>query len=186
MFELIYWDTLSEKYNLRGGFQSSTLHAIWPSTVDSDACFEAAGFTEFEDSDSEWDANWRTFVERVMETLSQYGDPVVQNAESAIVKTSLWDRMRAGRVRDLEIELTPVEQIVLSATGQHFEQVVVNFSIESDLTLICGDDHPIIWLLAKDVADWSFTAIVDAISVDCRQQRLGLDWKHLIPLSIRG
>ena len=183
MFKLIYWDTFSKEHDLQGAWQDSTMHAIWPSSVDSDACFAAAGFTEFEDTDSDWDANWATLIERIVSGLSRYGEPVIQNSVSASVRTSWWDRIWSGRFTDSKQDLTLVQQMVLTTTENSFETAVVGFGLEANLTLICGDGHPILWLQVKDGTDWSFSALIDAISVDCRQQRLSLDWQQLIPLS---
>ena len=185
MFEKIYWDTLSDKHKLQGAPKNSTLHVIWPSTVDSDACFADAGFTEFADSDSDWDANWQTLIERVVSTLSKYGDPIIENPQTAVVQTSLLDRIRAVRIRDPEVELTLIEQLVLATTVKGFGQAVVNFGSEHSLTLVCGDDHPLLWVFVRDASDCSFTTLVDTISVDCQQQRLGLDWQHLIPSQVQ-
>ena len=181
MFEHIYWDTLSKKHNLSGLPGDYTLHAIWPSPVDSDVCFEAAGFTEFEDSDSDWDANWETLVERVVSTLCRYGDPMIQNPVTALVPTSIWDRIRTGRLRNPEADLTLVEQIVLTTTDDQFQRAVVSFGVEPKLTLICGDGRPILWLRIERKVSWSLEALVDTISLDCQQQRRKLDWQHLIP-----
>ena len=185
MFDRFYWDTLSDDYKLPGSSESCTLHAIWPSSVDFDACFAEAGFEDFADSDSNWDANWKTLVRRVLSTLSQYGDPVIRNPVTAIIRTSIWDRIRSGRLRESEDDLTLVQQIVLATTDSQFGQAVVNFGEKPDLTLICGDGHPIFWLLEDEATDWSFTDLVDAISVDCHQQRRSLQWQHLIPSSVQ-
>lgn len=162
------------------------MHAIWPSHIDSDACFAAAGFTEFQDSDLNWDENWETLVERVLSALSRSGDVIIENPISTLQKTSLWNRIFSGRRRKAELDLSLVQQIALTTTAKGFEQAVVSFSMEPALTLIGGDSHPLLWLLVKESSNWSFATLVDEISLDCRQQRLVLDWQHLIPRSIQS
>jgi hypothetical protein len=43
---------------------SGQLYAIWPSPVDHDLCFDAAGFADFGDSDDLWHRDFNDLVAR--------------------------------------------------------------------------------------------------------------------------
>ena len=48
---------------------SGRLFAIWPSPVDHDVCFEAAGFADFGDSDDAWHDDFDDLVRRLVDSL---------------------------------------------------------------------------------------------------------------------
>jgi hypothetical protein len=91
----IHWADLgAHRYEGRAG----QLHVVWPSPVDHDACFAAAGFNKFADSDDVWDADFLAALERLVvePCFAAFGTPA-----RAIVCTSdghalLWVWLAAG------------------------------------------------------------------------------------------
>jgi hypothetical protein len=62
---------------------SGRLCAIWPSPVDHDACFAAAGFSDLGDTDEVWDAEFAELVETTVAVLGGIGKPVLTEGESS-------------------------------------------------------------------------------------------------------
>lgn len=55
MIQSIFWDCVSTEWRPNPVLSLRQVHAVWPSPVDADACFQKAGFTDFADTDDEWD-----------------------------------------------------------------------------------------------------------------------------------
>ncbi len=51
------------------------LFAVWPAPVNPDACFAAAGFTDFGDSDLAWERNAAALWQHLLQALQAHGTP---------------------------------------------------------------------------------------------------------------
>jgi hypothetical protein len=61
---------------------SGRLYAIWPSPVDHDLCFDAAGFADFSDSDDLWHRDFNDLVARVLESLGDLGTAILHEGRT--------------------------------------------------------------------------------------------------------
>jgi hypothetical protein len=52
--------------------------ALWPTPVDGDACFEAAGFVEFADSNEFWDEEFEELLNRVIAFCARLSGPTIK------------------------------------------------------------------------------------------------------------
>jgi hypothetical protein len=65
----VHWSRVDDASSEADG---PVVYAIWPSPVNPDVCFAAAGFTDFGDHEDEWDA---AMVDRLLAELSAFGAP---------------------------------------------------------------------------------------------------------------
>jgi hypothetical protein len=110
---------------------SGRLYAIWPSPVDHDQCFEAAGFTEFGDSDDSWDRDFSDLIARVLESLAHFGGAVLREGEYPVER----GRPRAS-CRDA---------LIAAATDDNVPPCVVVFGDPPKASVRTCDGHPILW-----------------------------------------
>src|SRR5262245_45668258 len=128
--------------------------AIWPAPVDGDACFEAAGFTEFADTDERWDRDLRGITERLVGAMSELGSPRIRSADEPVWHPrNLAERM-AALFRGLEHRPTLLDTIACSITNDNFAPCVVDFGEQPVATLCTSDGHSIwwVWLSASAAA----------------------------------
>jgi hypothetical protein len=159
------------------------LCALWPSPVDHDACFQAAGFDDFADRNDDWDAEWRDIVTRAVEYLTRYGLPVLKQAVDAHreeEQLSWWQRLRGQRPRiSLASSLPIAEQLVLSSEDDRLNACVVAFRTDGAITLHSDFGHPILWVTCR--RDVHFEP--SEMATFCANLRLvsqrRLDWQHL-------
>jgi hypothetical protein len=120
--------------------------AIWPSPVNADACFQAAGFTEFDDVDDAWDLDFATLVADVVALLSPLGATTVRACE--LVPARSLDRLlRRGNARPS----TPRERLLLAAEDKMFGECEVEFGAPIRAAACTSNGHPIVWLWARDL-----------------------------------
>ena len=138
------------------------LWAVWPSPIDHDGCFAAAGFRDFADSDDDWWSDFRDLVERLLDSL--------ESDRLALVSGQY--PVEHGRVRP-----SLVDALVAAATDDNFEPCVVGAGAPPDRALRTSDGHPIVWInqLSGDI-----TALLSkaARGRDCAN--LQLAWQHLL------
>ena len=142
---------------------SGRLCAIWPSPVDHDACFEAAGFSDFSDTDAAWDAEFAAFVETTLAVLGEMGTPVLTEGEYPL------DRGRSrGSLRDA---------LVAAARDDNFRPCVVGFGEPVVASVRTSDGHPILWI-------WITTGGIDAllprIAASRELRPMTLEWGKLL------
>src|SRR4029453_13083633 len=75
----IHWCEIPATIAPQWANPADTLLALWPSPVDDDCCFAGARFSEFDDSDEQWDAEWKAMVERMLEALNDFGPAIIHN-----------------------------------------------------------------------------------------------------------
>lgn len=184
MIRSIYWDTVSSLYQHAWTSPPHTCHAVWPSPINADACFENAGFTEFEDTDDQWDSDWRTIVELAIQYLSRFGTPAVRTPIVPVVQNRLLDRVLKGSPKFTNVTLSLTEQLVLTMMDDQFPHAVIDFGNVPDATLVTGDGHPILWIIANADARFFPEDMVKRIADTCKYHRRELNWPHLLPTSV--
>jgi len=71
----VHWSTVQPDAGRGQASPGCRLLAIWPAPVNHDACFEAAGFTLFDDNDEAWDGATEALLQRLLDALCKWGTP---------------------------------------------------------------------------------------------------------------
>lgn len=181
MIQTIFWDRVSTAWQPTSLVSLRHVHAVWPSPVDADACFRNAGFTEFADTDDEWDSDWRTVVEAVITYLARFGHPAIREPIVPVTESRLWDRLLGRASRHKEISLPLVDQVVLATMDDQFPHAVVDFGEGHDVTLVAGDGHPVLWIFSNPESDLSISGLGSQLGQNRSYDQRTLDWPCLGP-----
>ena len=115
---------------------SGQLWAIWPSPVDHDACFAAAGFNEMADTDAAWDDDFSELLERLLTALKTFGEPRLVEGEYPCQGRRVSTSLR--------------EALFAAATNDHFPPCIVSFGEPAQASVRTSDGHPILWLWTSE------------------------------------
>jgi len=172
MIQHIYWDVVSPRNPAR----SKLVYSIWPSPIDSDHCFQSAGFAEFADSNDEWDSAWQSFVGNALDNLASIGAPSIRSRIEVSAQRTLLNRvMRSDERRNAE-RPSLTEQVVTTTMNNGFPDAVIDFGDERLVTLIAGNGHPILWLFFAESYQFSIKEFVGTISSGVGTTQKTLDW----------
>jgi hypothetical protein len=157
--------------------------AVWPAPVDADACFAAAGFTDFEDSDAAWDADFREIARRLLDRLGRLGPAEVREGSKQIFVLERRGWLRRPRSRKVDLSLLDHLLAVTAGVEDDLPDLVVEFGRPPVAALRAGSGHPIFWL------SWPAGAgpplDVEALAADLAGSRpairTDIDWAHLVP-----
>ncbi len=150
------------------------LGALWPAPVNLDACFEAAGETDFGDADLAWDEAAEELTRRLVAELSRYGAPRLLS--EPVLNRGPWF-LRPFR-KPPAVDL--VEQLQLAAHWDSLPPCRVAFG-GSGVAVETGAGHQIYWLsLPADAAD-DLESLAARIAGDAPLARKDLAWEHLRP-----
>jgi hypothetical protein len=142
---------------------SGRLYAIWPSPVDHDLCFDAAGFTEFGDSDDLWHRDFNDLVARVLDSLAHLGTAILHEGAYP---------MDRGRTR-----FSFQDALIAAATDDSFPPYVVGFGDPLRASARTSDGHAILWIWTSESA--SMNAIVTCLAVDHEIKQMTMKWEKL-------
>jgi hypothetical protein len=140
--------------------------AVWPSPVDHDVCFQAAGFTEFADTDEEWHEEFEGIVNRVIAWCTAAGQP------------------RITRFVGIKGVPNPSVRDALLASARDDQFIVSVVSFGETLTVVTADGHPIIWLCGLPGSRSIEGALVE-FAGEKLLRRVTLDWPRLMPDQVR-
>jgi hypothetical protein len=140
--------------------------AIWPSPVDGDVCFQAAGFIEFADTDEEWHEEFKGIVNRVIAWCTAAGQP------------------RITRFVGIQGVPNPSVSDALLASAHDDQFIVSVVSFGGTLTVITADGHPIIWLCGLSGSRSIEDALVEFAGAKVLR-RVTLDWPRIMPDQVR-
>lgn len=144
--------------------------AIWPSPVNPDTCFAAAGWTEFGDQDAAWEADATAFQIRLLAALeAQFGTPRLLNPPLRAPR-KWWSRQPAP-------PLALAEQVSLPMAWDHLPDCELAFG-SAGVSLRTGNGHHLYWLtlpLAVDPAAW-----LSAVADDLPLRRGEMRWAGLL------
>lgn len=178
----IYWANVPSDVAPAWASASGRLMAVWPSPIDDDACFAAAGFTRFADTDGHWDSEWKHIVGALLEVLRRFGEMRLLNRDDVFVGEHRRKGWLARRRSVMEPEtLSPLDRLVLSTQDDQFPDAVVTFGDVPKVTVRCGRGHPILWIaldsMAAEIDDDILKFVADGRPV----VRCDLKWAHLVP-----
>jgi hypothetical protein len=176
----IHWSTVDPRLTPRLAHGDGRLVPVWPAPVNDDACFRAAGFTDFADADEAWDREADRFLQRLVDELSRFGPPRIRQA--AEPRRSWWQRLFGARSRAPDM----LETIRAPADWDHLPDTVVEFGA-SPVTLRTGGGHLLLWLTIPDSEMDAFvTDTLPGIAAPHPLVRTDLAWEHLLPAALRG
>jgi hypothetical protein len=142
---------------------SGRLYAIWPSPVDHDLCFDAAGFTDFGDSDDLWHRDFNDLVASVLDSLAHLGTAILHEGAYP---------MDRGRTR-----FSFQDALIAAATDDSFPPCVVGFGDPLRASVRTSDGHAILWIWTSESA--SMDAVVTRLAVDLETNQMTLKWENL-------
>ncbi len=155
--------------------------AVWPAPIDADACFLAAGFSEFADTTDEWDSQWRAIIHRAIEFLTQFGTPAIRTQITPFTPNRLLDRILKGAPKSKPIRLALTDQVVLPTIDDQFPTAIVDFGEERLATVITGNGHPVLWICTDLRVQWTVGQMFPLIKNGMGVSQRTLDWSK-IPL----
>lgn len=167
----IHWDVVTiAKARERTG-DGRVLLAVWPAPVNPDACFEAAGFTDFGDGDAGWERNTAMTVDRLLSALTAYGVPQLI---SVPLKRS-WPLYLRLFISEQELPLP--EQVKGPMFSDSVPACEVQFG-DAGVSLRTGAGHALWWVELPVVVD--VAVFVSQVAGGLPVQRTTLAWEHLL------
>ncbi|MBN9304867.1 MAG: hypothetical protein BGO82_10845 [Devosia sp. 67-54] len=149
------------------------LLAIWPAPVNHDACFAAAGFTLFGDTDAAWDEAADGLLQRVIDALAQFGAATLLS-KPLTARTS-WYRRLFAAPRALPL----VEQARLPMHWDSLPPFHARFG-DDGAALRTGDGHVLLWVQLPPSAP-DAAAFVRSVSALWPLAETTLRWQALLP-----
>ncbi len=151
------------------------LFAVVPGPVDHDACFNAAGFNDFDDSDDEWDQDLHTFIDHILKGLETMGNMSIRALDKPKYRRSLIERLMGKP----ELIATTTSSLFCVATDDQFNGAIIDFGTPSKCTLHISNGHPIIWLSCKEknLIESTIGDIIEKLRF--KKQDIDIDWSLL-------
>jgi len=165
----LHWDWVASATQSSG----CQLAAVWPSPVNADVCFQAAGFTDFGDADDRWDALAETWLQRLIAALSAQGTPVLRSPP-LLAHRPWWQRWfkPAVPLPLLQQVLMPMHWDSLPACELHFG--------DSGAVLRAGQGHWLCWLRWPEARAAELPALLQQLAAGHPLHRTPLAWQHLM------
>ena len=126
--------------------------AIWPAPIDQDACFAAAGFRDFADSNPRWDVEFTDLLRSLVHFLE-----------------------RTGRAR-----ATPklFDALVAAARDDQFPPCVVQFGDPVQAIIRTSNGHPLFWVWTSGIGP-ERAQLLASVAGDRPVVNTRLDWNAL-------
>jgi hypothetical protein len=147
------------------------LLALWPSPVNLDACFEAAGFTDFADNDDAWDDEAGVVLDRLLSRMVSFGEPRLQS--EPLTSTVPWYRRLFTRPQPLPLK----EQLELPLHWDSLPQCHVAFGSEG-AALRTGNGHHLYWITLPGRVAADPEEFLRSVAGPHPLQRTDLDWEQ--------
>lgn len=155
------------------------VHALWPSPVNADACFESAGFADFGDADDDWDAHANALLQQLLNLLStHFGDASQPPPAPGPGPELPWYRRffapPAPRWR------SPLEQLTDAMHDDNLPLADIRFG-QGGARVRASAGHWLLWVDWPSDAPLPFEALVQALAEGRPVHRTELDWRALWP-----
>lgn len=149
---------------------------LWPAPIDHDACFAAAGFSDFADSDETWDAEFAGMVGSLVRFLERFGEARLQSGDSAREGGVLAALGRALGAR--RQELGPANAILVAARDDNIPPCEVHFGVPVRAVLRTSNGHPLLWVWSN-ASGLVREELLAAIGGHRAMPNTSLDWTML-------
>ncbi len=141
---------------------SGRLFALWPSPVDHDLCFKAAGFRDFADSDEAWHGDFAQLVQLTLQAMQYLGAANLVAGEYV--------------TKDKPGETALIDALLAAALDDGFPPCRLTFGGPGVAFLRSGHGLPVLWLwLATGDAE----EILKAVACGRPLSRMDLAWANL-------
>lgn len=173
------WDEPDASLTPLAALPGARTLVVWPTRVNADVCFEAAGFRDFCDTDLAWDESFELLGRLLVHGVTvRAGTPHPVAARPVpFVKRLLGERPLVS---------TPVSALLDAAHEDSLGRVTILFGDPVVAALTTSDGHPLWWLHSAPGRD----DIPDAIRALCgaafSMRRHPLDWLKLSPFAGRA
>jgi hypothetical protein len=151
------------------------VHALWPSPVNPDACFEEAGFTDFGDAGPAWDDQADALVQRVLHALVAQHGPA-QLRQAPLMRFQPWYRALFTRPQPLPLW----EQLSRPMHDDRHALADIGFG-SSRVRIRASDGHPLMWIDWPSPAPLTFEAFVRSVAGGAPVVQTDLNWIVLWP-----
>jgi hypothetical protein len=169
----VHWAPIPQSQAQQLATAGTQLFALWPAPVNYDACFTAAGFTIFEDNDTEWDTQADALLERLLAQLeATYGAPQLCSPPSS--HHVAWYVRPFRKPQQLRL----IQQIMLPIAWDSLPDCVVAFGGRA--RLICGNGHHMFWLILPETDVPQMETWLADICAGVPCVRTDLQWRHLL------
>lgn len=148
------------------------LFALWPSPVNPDACFAAAGFTDFRDADALWEAEADALLTRLLAALGEHGDP--RQTSVAATRRLPWYRRRFSTPEAFDLR----DQIELPLHDDNLPDCIIVFGT-TGVSLRTGSGHHIFWITLPGSSAADGQALATRVAASHPVVQTDLDWRHL-------
>ena len=142
---------------------SGRLWALWPSPVDHDACFEAAGFHDMADTDATWEDDFCGVLGRLLTAFDAFG--------------ASWLTEGAYPRRGRRVFMSPRDVLLAAATDDAFPPCIVSFGEPARASVRTSDGHPLFWLWLDGGA--SIEAFLPRVAAGLPTREAVLGWEQL-------
>ena len=180
----VCWDLFKPDHCTDNWVPAQKVLAVWPSPVNADACFAAAGFTEFDDPDDQWDQEWRDLIGRSLAYLERYGSPRVRQAAQDYEPLPLLNRwlnsvLLRPTFKRVDMDLPLAGQIDVVTDDDRFWNVVVEFGAEPHALLRAGNGHTILFVQFTEQGETAAEEFLHQVAEGRPVNRRELDWSML-------
>jgi hypothetical protein len=172
-----------------------TCYALLPEPVDADACLAEAGFSEFADTDDDWDAQLDALIRGMVEQFQARLGGAVLVAPEPPETRSFWSRLRAFGGRDEGSSLNPLgldPAAALSLAARNDSALAfarLEFSDAGtspvEALLFTSDGHSIVWAWLGEGVEGAWPELVELVACGYPTRELAIDWGALMPASLR-
>ncbi|NDY92501.1 hypothetical protein [Ideonella livida] len=167
--------------------------ALWPAPVNPDACFEAAGFTDFGAADPAWESEAEAWLDRLLALLAQDGPPALQGPAPLMQPAErswwrqAWRALATGWLRrapESVLVADPVSVLPLSTQlweCLHWDGLPpceVAFG-RAGTRLQARDGHLLAWVALAPDSTWTPEALVQAAAGEAPLHQTPLQWTAL-------
>lgn len=186
---VVHWSLVTGVAAAAETAAGQVLVALWPSPVNDDVCFRAAGFERFGDADAAWDAEAEALLARLLDELGTYGPPRL--VSEPLRATGPWWYRRLFGNADAPPPLTLIEQLTLPIQWDSLPPCIVAFGEPGDpaapdvttttpaAVLSAGSGHHLFWLTLPAHAVSTIPELVGRVAGPHPVVQTALRWEHL-------
>lgn len=169
----LHWSPIPLDLALPQVGEGRILFALWPAPVNPDACFEAAGFGDFGDSDDAWEVEAAALLDRLIATLSRHGEGRLLS--QPLRPSRPWYRRVFSRPQPLPLR----QQIEMPLEWDSLPDCLVAFG-DQGITLGTGKGHHLFWIGWPAADAGGFPVLLEAVGAGLPRMKTDLKWACLL------
>lgn len=158
----INWQPIPSDY--WKGLECTYHYALWPSPVDHDQWFMNAGFTEFADSDDQWEADYHQINARLVAALKSKGPATVR------------DSTRSFLQRWFSADTADEALVYELIKGSQYDQLVCRIDFGNPPQAIIRPNSQVWWLSMATPENQWVEKLAATLAAGRKVNRGSLDW----------